>query len=150
MNFYRFWQIIEENYGRYGRFPERPDSPPEYPTWEDKDLVWDEWDEDGNTVRLVGGRFVDERGNLVPFLDKYAPLVSKWDQTNGMMLAYEKMYGTLQGSENPRTGEEEDDEVVRVELKNAYLGDYSNDQNKIELPNNMLSAIKVHYFKGYE
>jgi len=147
MDFYRFWQIIEEN---YGRFPERSDSPPEYPTWEDEDLMWGEWEEDGMTVRLVGGRFVDAKGKPLPFLDKYAPLVSTWDQTRGISLEYERMYGTLPGSENPRNGEGWDDEDVRVELKNAYLADYSNAQNKIELPGNVLSAIKTHYFKGYE
>lgn len=147
MDFYRFWEIIEEN---YGRFPEPPDSPPEYPSWEEEDLKWSEWEEDGVTLRLVDGHFVDARRKPLPFLDKYVPLVSNWDQTHGISLDYERMYGTLPGGDNPRTGESWDDEDVRVELKGASLSDYGNPRNRIELPDNLLGAIKSHFFKDYK
>lgn len=154
MDFYRFWEILSENKSEWVHntrsFAERPDSPPEHPTWEDKDLHWGEWEEDGATVRLVDGHFVDARNKPVPFLDQYASQVQGWDQTRGISLEYNIMYGTLPGREDPRTGESSDDENVRVELDKLALSDYKDPGNKIELPDSMIASVKAHFFKGYD
>jgi len=145
MDFYKFWEILNER-----NFPERPDTPPEYPEWSDEDLEWSSREEDGVTLKLVNGHFVDARNKPVPFLDQYAPQVQGWDQTRGISLEFNKMYGTLPGFENPKTGESSDDEVVRVDLEKPSLSDYSNPENKIELPDNLIAKIKAHFFMGYE
>jgi hypothetical protein len=154
MDFYRFWEILSENKNEWNSSPEPSDNPPEYTNWSDRytddDLKWTDWEEDGVTVKLVGGHFFDARNKPMPFLDQYANQVQNWDQTRGISLDYERMYGTIRGAENPRTGEGWDDETVRVELKNPVLSDYANPQNKIELPDSILGNIKSHFFKRYE
>jgi len=156
MDFYRFWQILDGNKNEWihntRRFPEPPDSPPEYPDleWDDQDLHWSDWEEDGVTVRLVNGHFVDSKNKPVPFLDEYATQVQNWDQTHGISLDWNRMIGTLPGFENPRTGEYRDDEDVRIELEKLALSDYKNPRNRIDLPRALISKIKAHFFRGYE
>jgi hypothetical protein len=152
MDFYRFWKILNENKNEWKRFPEPPDSPPEYhgSDWEDKDLRWSDWEEDGVTVRLVSGHFVDSRNRPLPFLDEYADQVQNWDQTHGISLDWSRMLGTLPGLENPRTGAYRDDEDVRIELDKLALSDYKNHTNRIELPDSFIPNIKAHFFRGYE
>ena len=145
MEFYKFWEILNER-----NFPERPDTPPETPDWSDEDLEWGEWEEDGTTVRMNNGHFVDGQNRPVPFLDQYAAQVQGWDQTYGISLQFNKMVGTLPGEDNETTGEFKDDEEVRVELENLALADVKNPQNKIELPDNLIPKVKAQFFRGYE
>jgi hypothetical protein len=145
MDFYKFCQILNER-----SFPERPDTPPDHPEWEDKDLQWSDWDEDGVAVKLVDGRFVDSKNSPVPFLDQYATQAQNWDQTHGISLQFHKMIGTLPGFEDPRTGEHPDDEQVAVRLEKLALADFKNQQNKIELPDNLIYKVKAHFFPGYD
>jgi hypothetical protein len=154
MDFYKFWQILDGNKNEWAhgvrRFPERPDTPPDLPTWEDKDLRWSDWEEDGTNLRLVDGHFFDFRNRPLPFLDEYAPQAQNWNQTHGIYLNYQKMYGTLPGSDDPRGGESWDDQDVRVELEKPALSDPSNPENRIDLPERLTTKIKSHFFPGYE
>jgi hypothetical protein len=155
MDFYKFWQILEnKNEWIHGvrKFPEPPDTPPDYPenNWDDDDLVWGDWEEDGTTVKLMNGRFVDFKNNPLPFLDEYVGQVQNWDQSRGISLDWSRKYGTLPGFENPKTGQYRDDEEVKVELEKLSLSDYKNPNNKIELPDNLIAKVKNHFFKGYD
>jgi len=156
MNFYKFYQLLENNY-------------------EEESVNWTSADDDSKPVWIVDNKFIDENKYHLKWLDPWVEEAKSWtkeehknlpwihqnpdlfnrdyfpkngraDFSKALWITFKVKFGEIPEMEDPITGKYIASKIVDVNIEDPVL---TNDKNKIDL-NIVKGQIESHYFKQYK